>query len=119
MFKSANALLCVLLLVGLVAVLLMCESDAHKITKSKKLIKQHAQSAAAQKDAVATNKQELLDAWGRPILYTFGPEVIVGTSSGFDGKIGTADDIVVSVKINRSKKQETEKQIDRVSPLRP
>ncbi len=49
MFKSVKALLCILLLVGLFAVLIMCESDAHKIAKSKELIKQHAKIAAAQK----------------------------------------------------------------------
>jgi len=105
MFKTVKTLLGVLLFGGLVSVLLMCESDAYKITKSKKLIKQHATTAAAQKDAVATNKTELLDAWGRPILYTFESDAIIGTSSGFDGKIGTADDIVVSVKTDRSKRK--------------
>ena len=108
MIKLVKVLLCTLLLVGLFAILIMCESDAQKVSKSKELIQQHAQTALDQKDAVATNKKELLDAWDRPILYTFGPDVIVGTSSGFDGKIGTADDIIVSLKMNRSKLKETE-----------
>ncbi|WP_417385621.1 hypothetical protein [Gimesia sp.] len=98
MIKSVKVLLCTLLLVGLFAILIMCESDAQKVTKSKELIQQHAQTALDQKDAVATNKKELLDAWGRPIIYTFGPDIVVGMSSGFDGKIGTDDDIIVIMK---------------------
>ncbi len=98
MLKTVKTLLAVLMFSGLVSVLFMCESDARKVAKSKSLINQHAITAMSQKDAVATNKTDLLDAWGRPIIYTFGPDIVVGMSSGFDGKIGTDDDIIVIMK---------------------
>ena len=94
MLNSVKALLSVVFLLALISVPLMCETDARRSARSIELIRKHAQTAAEHKD----------DAWNRTIIYEFGPDVIVGTSSGFDGKIGTDDDIVVVINTSKLKK---------------
>ncbi|WP_417388357.1 hypothetical protein [Gimesia sp.] len=107
MLNSVKALVCVLFFLTLISVPLMFETDARKTARSIELIRKHAQTAAAHKGAIATNKQEFSDAWDRPIIYEFGPDVIVGTSSGFDGKIGSDDDIVIVINTSKLKKMPT------------
>ncbi|MEQ8635545.1 hypothetical protein [Gimesia maris] len=104
MLNSVKALLSVVFLLALISVPLMCETDARRTARSVELIRKHALTAAENKDAIATNKKEYTDAWNRTIIYEFGPDVIVGTSSGFDGKIGTDDDIVVVINTSKLKK---------------
>ena len=57
MLNSVKALLCIVFLLTLITVPLMFETDARKTARSIELIRKHAQTAAAHKNAIATNKK--------------------------------------------------------------
>jgi hypothetical protein len=40
--------------------------------------------------------KRLVDAWGKPLVFTMKKNIITCRSAGADGKIGTADDIIMS-----------------------